>query len=89
MTCRPEGRRRQKLRDEGTDDGRFCHYLIFEDAIADLEAGNESARVDVEIPGLPGPVEGNYDFFEWKPKGAEGDVGTMSPGTGMIGVQGY
>ena len=89
MTRRPEGRRRQELSDESTDDGRFGHYLVFEDAIADLDAGNESAGIDVEIPGLPRPVEGDDDFFEWKPKGAESDVGTVGPGTDMIGVEGY
>ena len=89
MTRWPEGRRREKLSDEGTDNGGFSHYLVFEDAITDLEAGNESAGIDFEIPRLAGPVEGNDNFFELKPKSAEGDVGTMSPGADMIGVECY
>ena len=58
-----------KLSNECTDDCGLGYYLVFEDPVTDFDARNESTGIDVEIPGFPGPIEGNDDFFERNPKG--------------------
>ena len=89
MASRPECGRGEELGDEGADDSGLGQDLVFKDAITDFDAGDETAGVDLEVPGFAGAVERDDDFFEGYVESAKGDVGTMSPGTAVIGVKGY
>ena len=89
MACGPEGRRGEELGDEGANDGGLGQDFIFEDAITDFDAGDETAGVDLEVPGFAGTVEGDDDFFVGYIKSMESDLGTLSPRTAVVGVEGY
>ena len=89
MARGPKCRRGEEVGDESADNGVFGYNLVLEDAIADLETGHKAAGVDVEIPGFAWAVEGNNDLFVGNVEGFESDVGAMSPGAAMIGVESY
>ena len=89
VTCRPEGGGGEEFRDEGADDRGLGHDLIFEDAVTDFDAGHETAGIDLEVPGFAGAIERDDDFFVGDVESAKGDVGTVGPGTGVVGVEGY
>lgn len=83
---RPEARVGKHIRDEGADDGGLGDDLIFQYAIGDFQAGDEAPRVDLKVPRLARTVERDDDFFVREFEGAEGDLGTVSPGTEAVGV---
>ena len=85
----PEAGAGEEVGDEGADDGGLGDDFVVEDAVGDFQAGDEAARVDFEVPGLAGAVERDDDFFVGDVEGAEGDLGTVGPGTKVVGVEGY
>lgn len=85
----PEAGAREQVRDEGADDGGLGDDFVFEDPVGDFQAGDEAAWVDFEIPGFAGAVERDDDFIVGYVEGAEGDLGTVSPGAEVVGVEGY
>ena len=89
MACRPKGRGWVEISNEGADDCRLDYYLVFEDAVADFEARDETAGVNLEVPRLPWAVEGDDDFFVRDVEGSEGYMCPVSPGAAMVGVEGY
>lgn len=89
MACWPKCRRRIEISNEGADNSGLDYYLVFEDAVADLEARDKTAGIDLEVPRLPWAVEGDDDFFVRNIEDAEGYVSSVSPGATMIGVEGY
>lgn len=89
MACGPKCRGGVEVGDEGGNDSGFGYYLVFEDAIADFEAGDEATGVDFQIPGVAWAVEWDDDFFVGNIENAKGNVGAVSPRAAMIGVEGY
>lgn len=81
--------RGHEVREKGGDDSRLGDYFVFEHTVADADGGHETARVDFQVPGVTRTVEGNDDFFIGEVEFAEGDVGTVSPGAGVIRIECY
>ena len=82
----PEAGAGEQVGDEGADDGGLGDDFVFEDPVGDFQAGDEAAGVDFEVPGFAGAVEGDDDFFVGDVEGAEGDLGTVGPGTEVVGI---
>lgn len=51
------------------------------------EGGDEAAGVDLEVFGCAGDGEVDYLLCEGKAEFCEGDVGTVSPGAAVVGVE--
>ena len=58
----PETGAGEEVGDEGADDGGLGDDFGVEEAVGDLKAGDETARVYLEVPGFAGAVEGDDDF---------------------------
>ena len=85
----PEARAGERVGDEGADDGGLGDDFVVEDPVGDFQAGDEAARVDLEVPGFAGAVERDDDFFVGDVEGAEGDLGTVGPGAEVVGIECY
>lgn len=90
MAFGPEGGVWESVGEEGGHDAGFRDDFVGEHAVADLDGGDEAARVDfVEIPFFAGAVEGDDDFGEGEVETFEGYVGAVGPGAAVVGVECY